>query len=208
MDQYQILSNQIINDLLSKARDENGWNQITEKSNVKVIQKNYPDSCISVNKGECIFNLPLDIIKEFLMNFENNKLWDPLFQSGENHVLKNEFNQSIHLSYYKTISYLTIWPRDFFVLKTSSLLNDGSVVIAAKSIKDSIHFKHDQSCVQGDVLLSGFLLTPIDMFTTKVTYVLQVNPCGWIPSNIVNDAIKNHPLALLKIRKILTEKTI
>jgi hypothetical protein len=205
MNNFHEKGNEIIQDLLSIAKDKLDWIQIAEKEEVIVYQKYYPSSNISVVKGEGIVNSPLQNIKQLLCNIENNKKWDPLFESG-NTIMDLE-HEKLSLVSYKTKSKLTVWPREFFVLRSANTFSDGTFVTAGKSIEDYNYFKPDQRCVLGNLIISGFLLTPIDDFTTHVCYILHVDPCGWIPSGIVNDNIKLQPLGIIGIRKELTGKS-
>ncbi len=88
------------------------------------------------------------------------------------------------------------------------------ITLIILGIEDLILAPLDPSCVRANVIISGFMLTPVDEKTTKVTYIFQgmkVSSChiivdvsGWIPTSIVNQVNSGQVLSIIGIRHILT----
>lgn len=81
----------------------------------------------------------------------------------------------------------TPWPltyRDITSLQTRHNLPDGSFMLVTKSvIWDAA--PPTKEFVRGNVIEAGYFVKPINNNKSKLTYVVQVDPKGWVPLWIV-----------------------
>ena len=76
------------------------------------------------------------------------------------------------------------------------------VVIIYKSYEDETNVSYP-GCVRGDTL-SGYVLEQ-DGDRTKVCYIVQLDPKGWIPTWVVNFVGNEQPLYVDHIEKYMEE---
>jgi len=94
------------------------------------------------------------------------------------------------------------------------MMDDGSVVSAVRSIKrDDLPDK--DGLVRGYLSPTGFVVKPIDNDENgtprcEITYLIQIDPCGWIPAWVVNLVNADQPNCINKLGDIvhLTERLI
>ena len=70
-------------------------------------------------------------------------------------------------------------------------------MLAARSITDDALCPTDTAnYVRGRVLISGATLTP-GPNGVEIVYIFQVDPCGWIPTYLVNKANEWQPFGII-----------
>ncbi|KAG9130334.1 hypothetical protein Leryth_004264 [Lithospermum erythrorhizon] len=79
--------------------------------------------------------------------------------------------------------------REFIVYERRETMDDGTLVVAVaslpKEIAAGLHPKHNNS-IRGLLLQSGWVVEKIDDDSCMVTYVVQLDPAGWMPKCFVN----------------------
>jgi len=82
--------------------------------------------------------------------------------------------------------------RDFVWYAVDSLLPNGIYVSLGRSMKSSF-YPEKPGRVRGTILASGYVVEPIpgDPNSSKVYYVAQVDPRGWVPAWAVNFVAKS-----------------
>lgn len=95
--------------------------------------------------------------------------------------------------------------RDFALLMHKARLEDGTVVLLAKSI---VHEKVPESTkyVRGEIIIGGWLLHAVDEHTTRVTFVACMDLRGSIPSLIKKQLDRKQPGLVNAIKPLLAKR--
>jgi hypothetical protein len=173
-----------------------GWDSLFEKSGVKAYKRAGNMICV---RGDALF--PYTVVNLFgiICSAERKRDLDPQLHSAR---------LAKQLSSHTTVEYLKfkqIWPtatRDFANLVHWRLLQNGSVAIVAFSEKFDDICPVEQGVVRAELILSGYLLTPTSRGTT-VSYVVQTDQKGSLPSSIVNFISTMQPMCLANMRNAL-----
>lgn len=79
--------------------------------------------------------------------------------------------------------------REFIVYERRETMDDGTLVVAVaslpKEIASGLHPKQTNS-IRGLLLQSGWVVEKLDDDSCMVTYVVQLDPAGWLPKCFVN----------------------
>lgn len=100
------------------------------------------------------------------------------------------------------------WPsaaRDFVVLSSRARDPDGTFVVAATSTTHP-EAPEQRGIVRAHIRTSGFVIhdvTPSGSSkpVTKLTYIVQLDPGGWVPAYLANAVAINQPLCIAGIRE-------
>ncbi|KAL9651827.1 hypothetical protein ABK040_000175 [Willaertia magna] len=86
--------------------------------------------------------------------------------------------------------------RDYLIVRKKTVKEDGTCVLAQKSIVDNQLYGEQSGFIRGDLLCSGYVIKPIAKPTETiasschVTYVIQTDVKGWIPDFVKKMANK------------------
>ncbi|KAM7474434.1 hypothetical protein LguiB_021677 [Lonicera macranthoides] len=79
--------------------------------------------------------------------------------------------------------------REFIVYERRETMDDGTLVVAVaslpKEIAAGLHPKQDNA-IRGLLLQSGWVVEKLENNSCMVTYVVQLDPAGWLPKCFVN----------------------
>lgn len=79
--------------------------------------------------------------------------------------------------------------REFIVYERRETMDDGTLVVAVaslpKEIASGLHPKQNNS-IRALLLQSGWVVEKLDDDSCMVTYVVQLDPAGWLPKCFVN----------------------
>jgi len=75
--------------------------------------------------------------------------------------------------------------RDFCLENLVVMLDEGTVLSLAQSV-ERLDVPEKPPFVRGTVLASGYLAKSIGQNRCELTYVVQVDPKGWLPKWVVN----------------------
>jgi len=100
-----------------------------------------------------------------------------------------------------------VTPRDFATLTAATFNKEtGSAAVLSKSI---IHksIPEEKGFVRGQLLNTGYIIEPTDgtRKQSNVTYIVQIDPKGWIPMPIVAAVSKQQPLTLARLRNFIVQ---
>eukprot|EP00871_Galdieria_phlegrea_P004257 jgi/Galph1/4832/GphlegSOOS_G3464.1 len=185
---------------LANEKEEGNWNFLKEKNNVRICKKK--TGSLHTFRGTGIISYDLEEILpvatlvdrydfiELVANFFNiffetsRPTWDPLCKDGK---FLREIDDTVSLVWWSFHGVLIISDRDFcLALNVKRISEDGSVCITTRSVEDP-------SCplypnyVRGYANLAGIVLKPCEGTNgTKVTYIGNVDPKGYLPHWAVN----------------------
>jgi hypothetical protein len=183
----------------------NGWTATTEKHGVVVSTMTAQGSALCVSRGVAVVAAPAARVRELAMDAPRRMEWDTLMASCS--VLRTVSPNELVVSMISVAK----WPvaaRDFVARIVVRDDATGGAVVVGKSTKAlDAEFPVTKGCVRGSVLNSGFLVEPLSAGSCRVTYVVSLDLCGWVPTSIVNKVMQEEPLALIGFRKLLTGST-
>ena len=181
------------------AVSDAGWTFDKEKSGVIIAHRYQEDSPIVMLRGKTTINATIDTVLKTTEDYETRKTWDELFNSGE--VLQQiDENHQIITFRFKSPS-MVVTNRDFVMSRGIKKNDDGTVLSNHVSVVFPNH-PEQKGYVRGEVDVSGYYFEP-QGDKCVVTYVVQIDPKGWIPSVVVNSVASKQPLILAKLRDFL-----
>jgi len=183
----------------------NSWEKLEEKYGVTIYKKN-DGMAIKCCKGVGVIeNVTPKMVFETINDAERAKEWDKMLV--ESRVVKM-LNDKIGIVYVSTRGQFPIAPRDFCLAVSHRIESDGTYLQLSRSIEDpSVPLISGK--VRAELLTSGFIIKPlvqvngVTKYSCKVTYVVQFDPKGLIPSFLANKVAEYQPLRIAKIRSIM-----
>jgi hypothetical protein len=160
------------------------WKAIGEKNGIQQFYGQLPGSSNHLFKGVGIVPAPPKLLEDAIRVQENMKIIDPMCK--ETKCIKT-YDKDHHIYYANFKVGPMLSDRDFVWWCLDANLPDGSYVSTGKSIltKDCPDVS---GRVRGEIRASGYVVQPVkdDPKSSKVTYVVQTDPRGWLPTWIVN----------------------
>jgi hypothetical protein len=139
-----------------------------------------------------------------------DKLFNPTFAERKkvyDEVISEKVLQTIDDNNIVVMTQFTapwpVWPREFLVLKSRTMMDDGSMLITAQSI-DYPTVPQTSGFIRGTIK-TGMKVTQLDNNQIRVTKVEHVNPQGAIPTNIVKDKQRKNAFRLDAMQKYLDD---
>ncbi|PKI74945.1 hypothetical protein CRG98_004717 [Punica granatum] len=95
--------------------------------------------------------------------------------------------------------------REFIVYERRETMEDGTLVVAVaslpKEIAAGLHPKQNNT-IRGLLLQSGWVVEKIEDDSCSVTYVIQLDPAGWMPKFFVNRLNTKLVMIIENLRKL------
>jgi len=194
-----------LEDLFKIANSDEGWEPINKGADkgIKAFKKTDPKSPIVMIKSTAELRCSANTLLNWCYNTDNVPLADPMYKGGEDVEIFDENNKIFHGKWGAP------WPaspRDFVYTWSKKWRNDGYGLATAISI---LHPNYDEgkgSCkgyVRGELIETGFVLKDIGKPEDKkslFTYILCINPRGWIPTSIVNMVAGDQALNCVRMK--------
>ncbi|KAL6046317.1 START domain containing protein [Balamuthia mandrillaris] len=199
---YVDLVNEGYGVMRKEYESEEGWVYCKETNGVKVWCKDIPDDPVRCFRGTGIVNATPEVLRLHLVQMDLRRHWDPMFL-GANFSL--EVTPSIRVTYYKFKAPWPVTNRDFVVIAGETLDDDGVFVSVVNSI-ETPDIPEQEGFVRGELRCSGFVIKPLPNGPkgeprSQLTYLVQLNPMGWIPGWVNNLVNQEQPLCIDSIRK-------
>eukprot|EP00300_Choanocystis_sp_HF-7_P029924 c3810_g1_i1.p1 GENE.c3810_g1_i1~~c3810_g1_i1.p1 ORF type:complete len:217 (-),score=42.91 c3810_g1_i1:167-733(-) len=93
-----------------------------------------------------------------------------------------------------------------FYWKEKRVEEDGVLYNIVTPIPEWEKYPLPPGCVQGELLVAGFIARPTGESTCELTFIVQANPKGWIPTAIVNLTATDQAKAVVRIRRYFEEQ--
>jgi len=204
-DEYIETAESNFDSLLQEYENEEGWILAKEENDVRIEYKALPQEDIYCCRGAGIIRASAEVVRLHLVQIDLRQFWDPMFEGGH---YKLEVCENIRVVYY---SFKAPWPvtsRDFFVVAGEKITDDGVVVSAVNSVVRA-DCPEREGYVRGKLKTSGFIVKPLDNDDDgtprcMVTYLVQCNPMGWIPTLVVNTVNVEQGMCIHAIRNAIT----
>jgi len=152
----------------------------------------------------------MEKIIPYYKDLEEYKKWDTMLTSAVYLELKTEGTYDLEVMYQKYQSPPMIKNRDLALFGVVVKLEDGRWLCSYTSIEDEKKLPLDSNFVRAEVLESGYVLKPIKgedgQDSTFVTYIVQLDPKGWIPTWAVNATATEQAKVLANMNSSLKER--
>jgi len=206
-------------ELLQAASDEDtGWTLIKTANDVTIHKKRKENSPVHCVRGKARIRASAEEIQATVRALDYVGDWDPFYRSGRVVESPDEDHDVIHCRY--NLDTPLVSDREFVYLENRKRYDDGKLVVLAFSIpRDDIALL--PGCVRGEIVTTGFVIENAELseshkqelatteskveFECLVTYVVQVDPKGWLPTWLINFVAGNEPLCLDRIRNFIKE---
>eukprot|EP00823_Brevimastigomonas_motovehiculus_P001184 TRINITY_DN11708_c0_g1_i1.p1 TRINITY_DN11708_c0_g1~~TRINITY_DN11708_c0_g1_i1.p1 ORF type:complete len:261 (+),score=39.93 TRINITY_DN11708_c0_g1_i1:49-831(+) len=165
------------------------WESIGEKNGCKMYSASRKGEDSYLFKGECTLPCSVAVMEYALKTPKCMTLCDSTCKKGAQ-IKRIDSKHQILYGQYKVG--WPAWDRDFCFLDTQTMLKDGIFVSTQKSISCA-ECPIDKNHVRGEVVCSGYIFRPVKDKTNEclMTYIVQMNANGSIPSFLVNSASKS-----------------
>ncbi|GFY89251.1 polyketide cyclase/dehydrase and lipid transport superfamily protein [Actinidia rufa] len=133
------------------------------------------------------------------------KQWDPHVVDAR-YIKDLEDNLSIIRLRFGENSKPLFRNREFIVYERRETMDDGTLVVAVaslpKEIAAGLHPKQSNA-IRGLLLQSGWVVEKLEDDSCMVTYVIQLDPAGWLPKCFVNRLNTKLVMIIENLRKLV-----
>uniref|UniRef100_A0A0D6R6K5 START domain-containing protein n=1 Tax=Araucaria cunninghamii TaxID=56994 RepID=A0A0D6R6K5_ARACU len=185
-------SESCIQDLLSATGDQNrgdGWKILAMGGGVEISRRS--NGPLNMLRGRRILRVPLSQFKAVATAIDTAKQWDPNLAEGR-HIKDIHENLSIIRLRFSESSKPLFKNREFIVYERRETMDDGTFVVGVASVPNEIAKgllpkSRGKKLVRGLLLQSGWVIEAMEQSNScMVTYVVQMDPAGWLPKWVVN----------------------
>lgn len=181
-EEYNTLKLRVFDQMQAWLKSD-GWEPFHEKDNVVLECTPMEGSAIKAQRGTVtLTGNKFDQFTQKLFNpeFEERK---KLYPEVEHEKIIKWIDDDTFISHTKFTAPFPVYPREFLVLKARKTLDDGSQLITAYSIEDQnvpVTYGYVRATVQ-----TGLIAKQLANNKVQLTKVEHVDPCGLIPTKIV-----------------------
>lgn len=188
---------QKISELLSLETVTEGWEDLGTKDAVRSHRRR-TESGLYYIRGVGDIDFPAETIFELTRDYSRKNQWDQMFMEGR--VVRELTDHSRVL--YELFS--APWPvtnRDFcyatYVRKEAEYIASVGFSVEVPSVPEV------KGAVRAHMEVGGFLFRRLSPTSTRVTYLLFMDPRGSIPQMVINSTQKKQTQNVSKIRAFL-----
>ncbi|MFC1671094.1 START domain-containing protein [Spirochaetota bacterium] len=187
-----------------KSKGNAKWELIKKKKGISVFTKEVKGRSLKMFMGKGIINSGIDVIGEVLMDIPAATEW--LQDCIESKILKR--NGYTYIVYNATYAPWPVSDRDAVIKSTYTFdfkKGDLYLVLIVKGIKHS--YRSKKSRVRMPALLITWTLKYLERNKTHLTYMIDADPGGYLPTWLSNLVSKNIPYNTFKsLRKMVKKK--
>lgn len=201
----------LIDQILMYADGEvdDGWEFMFEKKGVIAHRLPVDDSPVDVLRGQTRIHCNINDLATMLLNVHHTGYFDDMFlyfHRVEPRFWQKRLNRSFEMLRYVFKAPWPVTNRDFcFFAICAKLENDVIVDVIDSVSHDAV--PEQPSLVRGNVTGTGYVCRPVidddGNEVVDVTYVVQLDPKGSVPSFAVKFISRNQPLNLAKMKKFM-----
>ncbi|EFJ18311.1 hypothetical protein SELMODRAFT_444543 [Selaginella moellendorffii] len=173
----------------SRADETEGWKPIKSKRGIAISCRRDGNKTI-VMRGQSVLNISPSKFQAVTNAIDTAKQWDKSFIEGQClHRLEDNLN-IFRLVFGRNSRSPLFRNREFIVHERREIMDDGTVVVAVTSLPQEMAagiLPPRGQLVRGLLLYSGWVVERIQQSNAcMVTYIVQVDPAGWLPKCIAN----------------------
>ena len=190
------------------VEEEDQWAPVTEEHDVKVTTRTVPGNPLRVARGVAVMKATKQAVVDVAFDPEARTKWDSLTVEARK---VREIDADHFVFYMKSPSKGMVWARDFSAEARRFVDDDGAVVIMfASQEKGKEDCEATKSCVRGKINNCAYVIqeeagSTAEAPLTRITYILNLDLAGWIPTSLVNTVLSEGPINLYKFRKLVEE---
>ncbi|GAB4847421.1 hypothetical protein Ancab_026478 [Ancistrocladus abbreviatus] len=197
-------SERSIQELLSAASDhassrvgngddddfDDGWKVVSMAHGLEIsISKHKSSGSLHLFRSRCLLGsiTPQQFIS-VATAIDAAKQWDPELVEAR-YIKDLEDNLSIIRLCFGDGSKHPFKNREFIVYERRETMDDGTLVVAVASLPKQIAaglYPKQNRAIRGLLLQSGWVVEKLEDSSCMVTYVVQLDPAGWLPKWFVN----------------------
>ncbi|TPX59540.1 hypothetical protein PhCBS80983_g02412 [Powellomyces hirtus] len=184
---------------------EAGWTPHSENQGVQIFLKTIAGAPMPMVRGDAVLKAPhtaqqvLSVVK----SASARKLWDGRFEDGR--ALVN-YNLDEALMYSQQKGTFPVSGRDFVTTNLTHFDPDGTIYYTATSVVDRAS-PTDSKRVRAHLTVAGWIIKPLPQGGVAVTYIVQVDIKGNVPSSIIKVIQTQTPLCIAEIFKYIADKS-
>ncbi|KAI8921369.1 hypothetical protein DFJ77DRAFT_414979, partial [Powellomyces hirtus] len=184
---------------------EAGWTPHSENQGVQISLKTIAGAPMPMVRGDAVLKAPhtaqqvLSVVK----SASARKLWDGRFEDGR--ALVN-YNLDEALMYSQQKGTFPVSGRDFVTTNLTHFDPDGTIYYTATSVVDRAS-PTDSKRVRAHLTVAGWIIKPLPQGGVAVTYIVQVDIKGNVPSSIIKVIQTQTPLCIAEIFKYIADKS-
>lgn len=194
----EILASQNLDRIWEASRNDS-WKFVEESNGVKIFKRDSISPTAPFVMGTGVVNCSPLILLALVKDVSKKKLWDSMFEKG--HKVE-DISPFVSIDYQK---YKAVWPtdsRDFCNLNSYRINEDGSVIAGGSSIQHP-SCPETKGCIRANLILGGMVVVPISGNKSHVSYLINLDLCGSIPSMIINIISIRQPQIVSALRSAL-----
>jgi hypothetical protein len=178
-----------------------GWEFVCEENGVTITRTSVPKSPLKCTKGVAVMKASPIEVYELVRNIEIYKTWDPKIVESK---LIRKLSDNTSINYLELAPWFPVSARDVCFIQYVKKEKNGTYIVAWRSVEDPLVPKK-RGVVRALMSTSGFVITPLQR-QSLVTFVLQFDLKGWIPTALMNQVTATQPMILAHIEKELIKK--
>ncbi len=176
-----------------------GWELAKDKNGIRVFTQDIAGKSVDKFKGVAVVDAPLAVIIEVLKDVNNYHLW---YGSCKLQRRLKQYSPLESLVYHvQKVPVIT--NRDVVVHgKITVDYTKGTASQVMRAVKSE--YKKDSGNVRMPSMDGKFLMKSISPSSTRVTYIMQVDPGGSVPGWLANSTAKKQPYTTLEgLRRVV-----
>jgi hypothetical protein len=187
---------------------EEGWTLAKDSDSIKVYTKPIPGSPLDEFMGDGDVDAPIEVIEQVLLDFPSYPEWYGMCKEARK--IKTLTDKPNHYYLYYVVN--SPWPvsnRDVVLeVVTDDMLSEGKLTININALKDQSLVPVDKKCVRMTHLVSKIMLNRVDSGKTHMTYMVDSDPAGSVPSGIAQKFAKDQPFKTIQGLREMVKKDI
>ncbi|XP_043722494.1 START domain-containing protein 10 [Telopea speciosissima] len=191
-------SNRVVN-------DHDGWKVLARHSGVEISKKRRSGSLHTFRSRWLLQSVSPQQFITFANAIDAAKQWDSDLVEAKYIKEDLEDNLSIIRLRFGDSSKPLFKNREFIVYERRETMDEGTMVVAVaslpKEIAAGLHPKGSNS-IRGVLLQSGWVVEKLEDDSCMVTYVVRLDPAGWLPKCFVNRLNTKLVMIIDNLRKL------
>ncbi|XP_010482275.1 PREDICTED: PCTP-like protein [Camelina sativa] len=185
----------------------NGWKVVRHDPNGVEISKRDTGSLHSFRSRRILTSISPDQFVKVANAIDAAKQWEGDLVEAT-HIRNIDENLSVIRLRFGENSKPLFRKREFIVYERRETMQDGSLVVAVASLLKEMAEgleptkKKENNSIRGFLVESGWVLEKLDDSSCMITYVVQLDPIGWLPKGFVNRLNTKLVMVIDNLRKL------
>ena len=182
---------------------QDSWNFVSEANDVRVFSRELDGSSVKVIKGEGTVEANAELIYSVVSDPYRRQWYDETCTESRVVESLDESTNLVHNCFEARTIFCRAASRDFVFVARSSQLQNGTCVVASKSV-DSELVPPLKNFVRARVLLGGWIIRPSSQNSNRslVTYIIHLDLGGSVPMWIKKLVMEDQPMCINRLRKL------